>query len=82
MSMHKGILGQQFGGATVRQDQTLGEYIHRKRRAAAFDTVAQEYNPNYVPDYERLYQWLRLNVLTDSQLDIVPPWETKSIRFL
>lgn len=42
MSMHKGILGQQFGGATVQQDQTLGDYIHRKRRAAAFDEVAQE----------------------------------------
>lgn len=42
MSMHKGILGQQFGGATVTQEQTLGEYINRKQRAAAFDAVAQE----------------------------------------
>lgn len=42
MSFHKGILGQQFGGATVNNDQTLGDYIARKQRQEAFDVVAQE----------------------------------------
>lgn len=42
MSMHKGILGQQFGGATVKEDVTLEDYIHRKQRTAAFNAVAQE----------------------------------------
>ena len=41
MSMHKGILGQSDGGASV-QDQTLGDYIARKQRDDAFDAVATE----------------------------------------
>lgn len=68
MSMHRGLLGQTEGGASVKEeccgnplrgcencppnkyvsnplgfkDATLGDYIHRKQKAAAFDAVAQE----------------------------------------
>lgn len=43
MGMHKGILGQQFGGATVGlNDKTLGDYINRKYKHDAFEAVAQE----------------------------------------
>ena len=40
MSMHKGLLGQSEGGASV--DQTLGDYITRKYRQIALEEVAQE----------------------------------------
>lgn len=45
MSMHKGIIGQSEGGATVserKEDTTLGDYIQRKLRQDAFDSVANE----------------------------------------
>jgi hypothetical protein len=38
--MHKGLLGQSEGGASV--DQTLGDYITRKYRQIALEEVAQE----------------------------------------
>lgn len=40
MSMHKGLLGQSEGGASV--DQTLGDYITRKYRDDAFNQVNAE----------------------------------------
>jgi hypothetical protein len=59
MSMHKGLLGQSEGGASVKQDgtpgfdrhpylkhstadQSLGDYIHRKYRNDAFNSVNAE----------------------------------------
>lgn len=45
MSMHKGLLGQSHGGSSVsghKEDTTLGDYIARKQRQAAFEDVAQE----------------------------------------
>lgn len=40
MSMHKGLIGKSDGGGSA--DLTLGDYIARKQRAAAFDEVAKE----------------------------------------
>ena len=40
MSMHKGLLGQSEGGASV--DQTLSDYIARKYRDDAFNQVNAE----------------------------------------
>ena len=42
MSMHKGLIGKDEGGASVKQEQTLGEYIARVTRRTAFDQVAKE----------------------------------------
>ena len=45
MSMHKGLLGQSHGGSSVyghKEDTTLGDYIARKQRQAAFEDVANE----------------------------------------
>lgn len=40
MSMHKGLIGKADGGGSA--DLTLGDYITRKQRAAAFDDVAKD----------------------------------------
>lgn len=49
MSMHKGLIGQSDGGGSVssnnmypHRDKTLGEYLNRKYKADAFDSVQQE----------------------------------------
>lgn len=45
MSLHKGILGQAEGGASVsgrKEDTTLGDYINRKLKHEAFNTVYTE----------------------------------------
>lgn len=51
--LHKGILGQQFGGATVKEDTTLGDYIARKQRQDAFDSVANERKLTFDKWYEQ-----------------------------
>ena len=42
MSVHKGLIGKSDGGSSVKQDVTLGDYIHRKSVHDAFDYVNKE----------------------------------------
>lgn len=65
MGMHKGLIGKSEGGGSA--DLTLGDYITRKQRAAAFDDVAKEKKLSFddwlrrssfvIPD-ATIYDWL------------------------
>ncbi len=53
--MHKGLIGKSEGGASVKQDITLGDYIQRKLRNDAFNSVNQERNA--VKQEQTFDQW-------------------------
>lgn len=75
MSFHKGILGQQFGGATVNNDQTLGDYIARKQRQEAFDVVAQEKKMTFDEWWKEFSQRYSLDDCDSLCVDFQRCWE-------